>query len=107
VRRSGDRLGIYFAETGVATRPSKVIYDRAHAAITEVKPGDFDWDAIFDGAEWFHTTGITPAIAEGTAAVVLEAVKKAREKGLTVSCDLNYRDVLTLMGGDASGRVQR
>ncbi|MDR1376701.1 MAG: sugar kinase, partial [Synergistaceae bacterium] len=91
IRRSGDRLGIYFTETGAAMRPSKVVYDRAHAAIAEVKPGDFDWDAIFDGTKWFHTTGITPAIAEGTAKVALEAMEKAKEKGLTVSCDLNYR----------------
>jgi len=94
IRRSGDRLGIYFTEVGAAMRPSKVIYDRAHAAIAEVKPGDFDWDAIFDGAKWFHTTGITPAIAKGTADVALEAVKRAAEKGLTVSCDLNYRKKL-------------
>jgi 2-dehydro-3-deoxygluconokinase len=87
IRRSGDRLGIYFTETGAAMRPSKVIYNRAHAAIAEVKSGDFDWDAIFDGAKWFHTTGITPAIAEGTAKMALEAMKKAKEKGLTVSCD--------------------
>ena len=98
VRRSGERLGIYFAETGAAMRPSKVIYDRAHASIAEVKPGDFDWDAIFDGAKWFHTTGITPAIAKGTAEVAFEAVKKAKEKGLTVSCDLNYRKKLWKWG---------
>ncbi|GHS96811.1 2-dehydro-3-deoxygluconokinase [Synergistales bacterium] len=98
IRRSGDRLGIYYAETGAAMRPSKVVYDRAHASIAEVKPGDFDWDAIFDGAKWFHTTGITPAIAEGTANVALEAVKKAKEKGLTVSCDLNYRKKLWKWG---------
>ena len=75
-------------------RPSKVVYDRAHSAIAEVKPGDFDWDAIFEGAKWFHTTGITPAIAEGTAQTALEAMKRAKEKGLTVSCDLNYRKKL-------------
>ncbi|MDR1732342.1 MAG: sugar kinase [Synergistaceae bacterium] len=98
IRRSGDRLGLYFTETGAAMRPSKVIYDRAHAAIAEVKPGDFDWDAIFDGAKWFHTTGITPAIAEGTAAVAIEAMKKAKEKGMTVSCDLNYRKKLWKWG---------
>jgi len=98
IRRSGDRLGIYFAEGGAAMRPSKVIYDRAHAAIAEVKPGDFDWDAIFDRAKWFHTTGITPAIAKGTADVTLEAVKRAAEKGLTVSCDLNYRKKLWKWG---------
>ncbi|MCL2009206.1 MAG: sugar kinase [Synergistaceae bacterium] len=98
VRRSGDRLGIYFAETGASMRPSKVVYDRAHSSISEVKPGDFDWDAILEGAKWFHTTGIAPAIAKGTAEVVLEAVKKAKEKGLTVSCDLNYRKKLWKWG---------
>ncbi|MDR1134270.1 MAG: sugar kinase [Synergistaceae bacterium] len=98
IRRSGDRLGIYFTETGAAMRPSKVIYDRANTAIAEVKPGDFDWNAIFDGAKWFHTTGITPAIAKGTANVALEAVKRAKEKGLTVSCDLNYRKKLWKWG---------
>ncbi len=98
IRRCGDRLGVYFTETGAAMRPSKVIYDRAHAAIAEVKPGDFDWDAIFEGAAWFHTTGITPAIAEGTANVALEAMKCAKEKGLTVSCDLNYRKKLWKWG---------
>ncbi|GHS88450.1 2-dehydro-3-deoxygluconokinase [Synergistales bacterium] len=98
VRRSGDRLGIYYAETGAAMRPSKVVYDRAGASIAEIKPGDFDWDAIFEGAKWFHTTGITPAIAEGTADVALGAMKKAKEKGLTVSCDLNYRKKLWKWG---------
>jgi 2-dehydro-3-deoxygluconokinase len=98
IRRSGDRLGVYFTETGSNMRPSKVVYDRAHAAIAEIKPGDFDWKAIFAGAKWFHTTGITPAIAEGTANVALEAVKAAKEHGLTVSCDLNYRKKLWKWG---------
>lgn len=98
IRRSGERLGIYYAETGASMRPSKVVYDRAHSAIAEVKPGDFDWDAIFEGAKWFHTTGITPAIAEGTAQTALEAMKRAKEKGLTVSCDLNYRKKLWKWG---------
>lgn len=98
IRRSGERLGIYYTETGASMRPSKVVYDRAHSAIAEVKPGDFDWDAIFEGAKWFHTTGITPAIAEGTAQTALEAMKRAKEKGLTVSCDLNYRKKLWKWG---------
>jgi 2-dehydro-3-deoxygluconokinase len=98
IRRSGDRLGIYYTETGTNMRPSKVIYDRAHAAIAEVNPGDFDWNAIFEGAKWFHTTGITPAIAEGTAQVTLEAMKAAKKLGLTVSCDLNYRKKLWKWG---------
>lgn len=98
IRRIGDRLGIYYTETGSNMRASNVIYDRAHAAIAEVQPGDFDWDKIFEGAKWFHTTGITPAIAKGTADVAIEAVKKAKEKGLTVSCDLNYRAKLWKWG---------
>ncbi len=98
IRRSGSRLGVYYTETGAAMRPSKVIYDRAGAAIAEVKPGDFDWDSILDGVTWFHTTGITPAIAKGTAEVALEAVKACKEKGITVSCDLNYRKKLWQWG---------
>ena len=98
IRKSGDRLGIYFTETGSCMRPSKVIYDRAHSAIAEVKPGDFNWDTILEGTKWFHVTGITPAIAEGTADVTLEALKKCKEKGITVSCDLNYRKKLWKWG---------
>lgn len=98
IRRSGDRVGIYYAEPGAAMRPSKVIYDRAHSSVSEVKAGDFDWDAIFKDACWFHTTGITPAIAAGTAEVTLEAVKAAKAHGLKVSCDLNYRKKLWKWG---------
>ena len=98
IRRCGDRLGVYYTETGSNMRPSKVIYDRAHSSVSEVQPGDFDWDVVFDGAKWFHTTGITPAIAEGTAKTALEAMKRAKEKGLTVSCDLNYRKKLWKWG---------
>lgn len=98
IRRCGDRLGVYYTETGSNMRPSKVIYDRAHSSVSEVRPGDFDWDIVFDGAKWFHTTGITPAIAEGTAKTALEAMKCAKEKGLTVSCDLNYRKKLWKWG---------
>jgi len=101
IRRSGERLGIYFTEKGACMRPSKVVYDRAHSSIAEVKPGDFDWDAILDGAEWFHVTGITPAIAKGTAEVTIEAVKKCKEKGITVSCDLNFRKKLWKWGKSA------
>ncbi len=96
--RKGDRLGIYFTETGSSMRPSKVVYDRSGSSIAEVKPGDFDWDRILDGATWFHTTGITPSLAEGTAAVALEAVKACKAKGITVSCDLNYRKKLWKWG---------
>ncbi len=101
IARKGDRLGIYFTETGSSMRPSKVVYDRAGSSIAEVKPGDFDWDRILDGATWFHTTGITPSLAEGTAAVALEAVKACKAKGITVSCDLNYRKKLWKWGKTA------
>jgi len=92
--RGGDRLGIYFLETGSVSRGSKVIYDRAHSAFSEIKPGMIDWDRIFQGASWFHWTGITPAVSRGAADVCLEGVRKANELGLTVSCDLNYRKKL-------------
>ena len=101
ILRRGDRLGVYYTETGAAMRPSKVVYDRTGAAIAQVKPGDFDWDAILDGVTWFHTTGITPSLAEGTAAVALEAVKACKAKGVTVSCDLNYRKKLWKWGKTA------
>ena len=101
IRRSGDRVGIYFAQTGAVARPSKVVYDRAHSALSEVKPGDFNWDAILEGADWFHVTGITPAVSEGAAEVTLEALKKCREKGIKVSCDLNFRKKLWKWGKSA------
>ncbi len=96
--RCGDRVGTYYTQTGSVMRPSKVIYDRAHSSIAEVKPGDFDWDSILEDTKWFHVTGITPAIASGTAEVTLEALRKCREKGITVSCDLNYRKKLWKWG---------
>lgn len=89
--RGGDRLGIYFVEKGASMRPSKVIYDRKYASIATVEPGMIDWAKVFEGADWFHWTGITPALSESCAAVTLEACKKAKEMGLTISCDLNYR----------------
>lgn len=92
--RGGERVGIYYCEKGASQRPSKVIYDRAHSAIAEALPDEFDWDKIFNGADWFHFTGITPALGGKTADICLEAVKKAREKGITVSCDLNFRKKL-------------
>lgn len=98
IRRSGERVGIYYAEPGASMRPSKVIYDRAHSAVSEIATGDFDWDKIFEGATWFHTTGITPAISSGTAAVTLEAMKAARKRGIKISCDLNYRKKLWKWG---------
>ncbi len=94
----GDRLGIYFLETGAVSRGSKVVYDRAHSSIAEIKEGMIDWDAVFEGVEWFHWTGITPAISQGAADVCLEAVKAARNKGITISTDLNYRAKLWKYG---------
>ncbi len=96
----GDRLGIYFLETGAVSRGSKVIYDRAHSAMTEIKSGMIDWNAVFENVEWFHWTGITPAISQGAADVCLEAVKAADKKGITISTDLNYRAKLWNYEGD-------
>jgi 2-dehydro-3-deoxygluconokinase len=92
--RGGDRIGIYFLESGASQRASKVTYDRAHSAIAEIKPGDVDWDQVFEGAKWFHWTGITPALSDSAAAVTREACVAARKHGLTVSTDLNYRKKL-------------
>jgi 2-dehydro-3-deoxygluconokinase len=94
----GDRLGIYFLETGAVSRGSKVVYDRAHSAMAEIRAGMIDWEAVFDNAQWFHWTGITPAISQGAADACLEAVKAARKLGLTVSTDLNYRAKLWRYG---------
>ena len=100
VNWGGDRLGIYFLETGAVSRGSKVVYDRAHSAMSEITAGMIDWDAVFDGVEWFHWTGITPAISQGAADACLEAVKAASAKGITISTDLNYRKKLWNYGGD-------
>lgn len=97
VRGSG-RMGIYFLETGAVHRGSKVIYDRDNSAIARIEPGMIDWKRVFAGADWFHWTGITPALSEGAAQVCLEAAQMAREMGLTVSCDLNYRAKLWKWG---------
>ena len=97
----GDRLGIYFLESGAVSRASKVVYDRAHSAISEIKSGMIDWDKVFEGASWFHWTGITPAISQGAAEVCLEAIKAANERGITVSTDLNYRKNLWKYGKKA------
>jgi len=99
--RKGNRLGIYFLENGANQRPSVVIYDRSYSAIAEARPGDIDWDKVFNGASWFHITGITPAISLSASELSLEAVKKAREKGLTISCDLNFRKNLWQYGKSA------
>ena len=100
--RGGERVGIYFLETGAVARPSKVVYDRAHSSIAEVKPGMFNWKEILKDATWFHWTGITPAISQGAADACLEAIKTANEMGITVSTDLNYRKNLWKYGKTAS-----
>jgi len=92
--RGGDRVGIYYNEKGASQRASVCIYDRAHSAIAEASSADFDWDRIFDGAEWFHFTGITPALGSNVAAICKEACIAAKERGITISCDLNYRGKL-------------
>jgi 2-dehydro-3-deoxygluconokinase len=96
--RGGERLGIYFLEMGSAQRGSKVVYDRSGSALATIRPGMVDWSAVFADADWFHWTGITPAISEGAAQVCLEAVQTAKEMGLTVSCDLNFRKKLWQWG---------
>jgi 2-dehydro-3-deoxygluconokinase len=100
ILRGGDRLGIYFLETGAVSRGSKVIYDRAHSAMAEIKPGMIDWKTLFKNTSWFHWTGITPAISQGAADACLEAVKLASEMGVTISTDLNYRAKLWNYGGN-------
>jgi len=97
----GDRMGIYFLETGAVSRASKVIYDRSNSAISQIKPGMIDWNKVLDGATWFHWTGITPAISQGAADVCLEGIKAANVKGITVSCDLNFRKNLWKYGKTA------
>ena len=94
IARGGDRVGIYYCEKGASQRPSKVIYDRAGSSIATASAEDFDWDKIFDGAEWFHFTGITPALSDSMAEITLNALKIAKSKGITVSCDLNFRKKL-------------
>lgn len=98
----GDRIGIYFLETGAVARPSKVIYDRAGSSVSEIKPGMINWNKIFEKAKWFHWTGITPAISQSAAETCLEAIKAANAMGVTVSCDLNYRKNLWKYGKKAS-----
>lgn len=92
--RGGERLGIYFLEKGASQRASKVIYDRAGSSIATAVSSDFDWDSIFDGADWFHFTGITPALGGNMPEICLEACKAAKAKGVKISCDLNYRKKL-------------
>ena len=94
-------MGIYFLEPGANQRPSKVTYDRRNSAIAESRPGDIDWDKVFEGASWFHITGITPALSLSASELSMEAVKKAKEKDITVSCDLNFRKKLWNYGKSA------
>ncbi len=94
VKSPQGRLGLYFVEPGANQRPSKVIYDRSYSSVSMTGSDEYDWDTIFDGASWFHTTGITPSLSETAAEVALDAVKKAKQKGLSVSCDLNFRKKL-------------
>lgn len=94
VVRGGERIGIYFVEKGASQRSSKVIYDRKGSAIACAKAKDFDWEAIFDGVKWFHFTGITPALSDSLADICLDACRAAKAKGITISCDLNYRKKL-------------
>jgi len=101
ILRTGDRIGIYFVETGSNQRSSQVIYDRADSAIATLIPGSLDWKKVFQGATWFHLTGITPAISQTAAELSLEAVRKAKEMGITVSMDYNYRKNLWKYGKTA------
>ena len=105
--RGGERVGIYFLEKGASQRPSKVIYDRAASAIAKAEQTDFDWDKIFSGASWFHFTGITPALSDNAALICRDACKVARAKGVTVSCDLNYRANLwpSEKAGEVMGKI--
>lgn len=102
ILRGGERMGIYFLETGAVARGSKVIYDRAYSSIADIKPGMIDWHEVLKDADWFHWTGITPALSQGAADVCLEAIKVANELGVTVSCDLNFRKNLWKYGKSAS-----
>ncbi len=94
ILRGGDRIGLYYLETGASQRPSKVIYDRAGSAVSEMEAGEVDWGRVFDGARWFHWTGITPALGEKAQGAVVAACKAARDAGATISCDLNFRGKL-------------
>ena len=103
ITRGGERVGIYFVEKGASQRPSKVIYDRSGSAISMARKEDFDWDKIFMGADWFHFTGITPALGANVAEICTEACKAAKTKGIPVSCDLNYRK--NLWSSEEAGKV--
>ena len=99
----GERFGTYYVEKGASQRPSKVLYDRKYSAISMAQSSDFDWDKIFEGATWFHFTGITPALSDSLVEICDEACRKAKEKGITISCDLNYRK--NLWSSEKAGKV--
>ncbi len=103
--RGGDRLGLYYVEKGTDRRPGKVIYDRAHSAFADAKPEDFDWEQIFTGADWFHFSGVTPALSESIAAICLTACREAHARGIRISCDVNYRAKLWTV--DRASEVMR
>ena len=102
ILRGGERIGIYFLENGASARPSKVIYDRAHSAISNAKPEMFNWELLLEDVNWFHWTGITPAISQNLADICLDAIEVAKSKGITISCDLNYRSKLWKYGKNPS-----
>ncbi len=106
IARGGERIGLYFLETGAAQRGSKVIYDRAGSSFAAIRPGMIDWKTVFDGADWFHWTGVAPAVSEGAAAACREAILAAKRSGLTVSCDMNYREKLWKWGKPAGEVMQ-
>ena len=107
VVRGGERVGIYYCEKGASQRPSKVVYDRAYSSIAMAKKGDFNWDEIFEGVDWFHFTGITPALSDEVAEITIEACKAAKAKGIMISCDLNFRKKLwsKQKAGEVMGEV--
>jgi 2-dehydro-3-deoxygluconokinase len=106
IARGGVRIGIYFLEMGAAQRGSKVIYDRAESSFATIRPGMIDWKKVFNGADWFHWTGVTPAVSKGAADACLEAIQAAKQSGLTVSCDMNYRAKLWKWGKSAGEVMQ-
>ncbi len=105
--RGGDRIGIYYLESGAVSRGSKVIYDRANSSFANLKKGSIDWNKVFEGVTWFHWTGITPAVSEGAADACLEACEVAAKKGITISTDLNYRNKLWKWGKPAGAVMEK
>ncbi len=107
IHRGGDRIGIYYLESGAVSRGSKVIYDRANSSFANLKKGSIDWEKVFEGVTWFHWTGITPAVSEGAADACLEACEAASKKGITISTDLNYRNKLWKWGKPAGQVMEK